>query len=81
MTTFPSRCKVYQAQEGQRIVITVFGYGSGCVATGDTWEEAEAKAIEWTRKNLENGGLLGRAGLLEWECSRLCDALIALSPT
>lgn len=79
MTTFPSSCRVFQAVEGQRCVVTVFGCGTGCVATGATMREAEAKALLWMTNNLSRAGLLGRVGILEAELSRLCAVLASLS--
>lgn len=79
MTTFPSSCHVYRSHERDRYVVTVFGYGSGCVATGATWDEAEEKAERWTRANLKRGGAMGAIGILDLELSRLCAALASLS--
>jgi hypothetical protein len=73
--TFPSKCQVFRAKEGERCVVTVFGYGSGCVATGKNWKEADRKAEIWVMDNLKRQGLLGALGLLDLALEQLCDAL------
>lgn len=77
--TFPSNCQVYRSHERDRYVVTVFGYGSGCVATGATGEEAEEKAQRWTRANLRGNGVMGAIGTLDLELTRLCAVLASLS--
>lgn len=73
--TFPSNCHVYRQREGSRYVTTVFGYRSGCCATGATPEEADRKALGWVTENLKRAGLVGRIGLLDMELSKLLASM------
>ena len=81
---FPSRVGVYRSEHGGRHLVTVLSpYDSGeqwgCYASGASAREAEAKASEWTWRNVEKaaarGSLSARLGILERELARLCDAL------
>lgn len=66
---------VHRAVEGHRFVVTMLGYGTGCVASGDTAQEAEEKAQRWMTNNLRHLGVRAKIGILEAELQRLCDVL------
>jgi hypothetical protein len=75
MPSYLTYCQVYRISEGRRWCVYVFGFGTGCIATGATLEEAEEKAERWTKKNLENRGLLGKIACLQVELARLSYVL------
>ena len=70
---------VHRAAEGRRYVVTIFAFGTGCIATGATWEEANGKADQWMTDNLKRLGVLGKIGILDLELGKLCSALASRS--
>lgn len=79
MRTFPSDCQVIRSHEMSRHIVSVFGKGWGCVASGATPAEADAQAMEWSWQNVRrlnpHGNLMAALARLDKACDELCSTL------